>query len=87
VPPLPIRFLLELASPYREVLFDLADANERTYQQQAVWILKRYLDTVIRKQDTALERCLQEAGEADDRVRASEQLSRNGQEGEGHGAD
>jgi hypothetical protein len=39
-----LRYLIELYDPYASVLCDLADASERTHQQQTTWIVKQYLD-------------------------------------------
>jgi hypothetical protein len=50
-----LRYLIELHEPYVSVLCDLAVAHERTHQQETTWIVKRYLEDVIRAQDTSLD--------------------------------
>jgi hypothetical protein len=54
-----LRYLIELHDPYATVLCDLADTHERTHQQQTLWIVKRFLEDVMKAQDDSLDTYLE----------------------------
>lgn len=53
-----LRFMIALHDPYLQVLCELGEAEERTPQQQATWMLKQALQQVMRDQEQSLDRFL-----------------------------